>query len=133
MGKLLFEKESWAIRGACLEVHKELGCGFLEKVYQDALEIEFQLMGIPYEREKHITIQYKGRTIDHEYYADFVCYGHIIVELKAIKELTDTHKKQVINYLRATDNTLGFLFNFGDGSLKTERILNYYKLKKENP
>ncbi len=131
MARLLYEKESWAIRGAALEVHKELGCGFLEKVYQDALEIEFQRMGIPYEREKHITIQYKGVTIDHEYYADFVCYGNIIVELKAIKELADVHKKQVINYLRATDCPLGFLFNFGEGSLKTERILNYHKLNRE--
>lgn len=127
---LLQEKESWEIRGAALEVHKELGCGFQEKVYQDALEIEFQRMGIPYEREKHITIEYKGVTIDHDYFADFVCYGNIIVELKAIKELADVHKKQVVNYLRATNFKLGFLFNFGETSLKTERILNYHEIKK---
>ena len=125
MSELLYNKESWNIRGAALEVHKELGCGFLEKVYQDALEIEFKRMGIPYEREKHIVIKYKGETIDHEYYADFVCYGKIIVELKAVKELHDVHKAQVVNYLRATDMALGLLFNFGEKSLKTERLVNF--------
>lgn len=126
---ILFEKESWAIRGAALEVHKQLGCGFSEKVYQDALEIEFKLMKIPYEREKHITINYKGHQIDHDYFADFVCYGHIIVELKAVSEIIGAHKSQVVNYLRATGSELGFLFNFGETSLKTERILNHYAKK----
>lgn len=124
MTHLIYEKESWLIRGAALEVHKELGCGFLEKVYQDALEIEFKNNGIPYEREKHIVIKYKGQFIDHEYFADFVCYGNIIVELKAVSQLTDIHKAQVINYLKATKAPLGFLFNFGEKSLKTERIIN---------
>ena len=123
---LLFENETWHIKGAAFEVHKELGCGFLEKVYQDALEMEFKAMGIPYEREKHIAIQYKGQTIDHDYYADFVCYGNIIVELKAVSQLNDIHKRQVLNYLRATNLKLGMLMNFGETSLKTERIINHY-------
>lgn len=125
MSKFVYGDESFKIKGCGLEVHKELGCGFNEKVYQDALELEFKREGIPYEREKHITIQYKGETIDHDYYADFVCYGKIIVELKAVAELADVHKSQVINYLRATNFKLGLLMNFGERSLKTERIINF--------
>jgi len=127
MSEYLHKQESWNIRGAALEVHKELGCGFLEKVYQDALEKEFVLMGIPYEREKQIKIEYKGKPLQQDYYADFVCYGNIIVELKAVSELDKVHKAQVLNYLRATGYDLGFLFNFGETSLKTERLINYKK------
>ena len=130
MSDILFKNEFWNIKGAALEVHKELGCGFLEKVYQDALEIEFKRMGIPYEREKHITIKYKGETIDHDYFADFVCYDSIIVELKAVKEIHDVHKAQVYNYLKATDLQLGVLFNFGERSLKTERLVNWDAVNK---
>ena len=125
MSELILKNEFWKIKGAMLEVQKHLGCGFLEKVYQDALEIEFQEQGIPYEREKHITIQYKGKTIDHEYYADFVCYGKIIVELKAVKEIHDVHKAQVFNYLRATDLPLGILVNFGEKYISPERMVNF--------
>lgn len=99
---LLFEKESYMIRGCALEVHKELGCGFLEKVYQDALEIEFRNSGIPYEREKQIKVQYKGETLMHDYYADFVCYESIIIELKAVETVLPIHKAQTINYLKVT-------------------------------
>lgn len=122
---LLFEKESYMIRGCALEVHKELGCGFLEKVYQDALEIEFRNSGIPYEREKQIKVQYKGETLMHDYYADFVCYESIIIELKAVETVLPIHKAQTINYLKATGFQLGFLINFGEESLNIERLFRY--------
>lgn len=122
---LLFEKESYMIRGCALEVHKELGCGFLEKVYQDALEIEFRNVGIPYEREKQIKVQYKGETLMHDYYADFVCYESIIIELKAVETVLPIHKAQTINYLKATGFQLGFLINFGEESLNIERLFRY--------
>ena len=117
--------ETYAIIGACMEVHKQLGCGFLEKVYQDALEIEFQLRHIPYEREKHITIEYKGRTIDHDYYADFICYDKVIVELKSVAELCTAHKAQVLNYLNAKRLGVGLLVNFGETSLRYVRVANF--------
>lgn len=104
---LLFEKESYDIRGAALEVHKELGCGFSEKVYQDALEVEFKKRGIPYEREKRLIVQYKGVTLSHDFYSDFVCYDKIIVELKAVEKLLPIHKAQVINYLKVSGMQVG--------------------------
>lgn len=122
---LLFEKDSYMIRGCALEVHKELGCGFLEKVYQDALEIEFRNAGVPYEREKQIKVQYKGETLMHDYYADFVCYESIIIELKAVETVLPIHKAQTINYLKATGFQLGFLINFGEESLNIERLFRY--------
>lgn len=121
--ELLFKEESWNIRGAALEVHKELGCGFLERVYQEALAKEFGLMNIPYEREKEIHIKYKGMDLAEPYRADFVCYGKIIVELKAVTQLLDVHRAQVYNYMKATGYELAFLINFGEKSLKIERIV----------
>ena len=105
--------ESYAINGAALQVYKTLGIGFLEAVYQEALEIEFRKLGIPYEREKEITIEYDGVELKQKYKADFVCYGDIIVELKAVANLDDSHRSQVYNYLKATGYKLGLLFNFG--------------------
>lgn len=122
---LLFEKESYEIRGAALEVHKELGCGFSEKVYQDALEVEFKKRGILYEREKRLIVQYKGVTLAHDFYADFVCYDKIIVELKAVEKLLPIHKSQVINYLKVSGTQVGLLFNFGETSLETDRLFCY--------
>lgn len=110
---LIYKKESYDICGALFAVHKELGCGFLERVYQDALECEFQERGIPYEREKEIQIMYKGKPLGDPYRADFVCYGKIIVELKAVSEATGVHRAQVLNYLKATNMKLGILANFG--------------------
>ncbi len=124
MEHFLYQEESYKIRGAIFAVHRELGCGFLERVYQDALECEFQERGIPYEREKEIQIMYKGKPLGNPYRADFVCYGKIIVELKALSELDGTHRAQVINYLKATKMKLGLLVNFGEISAKVERILN---------
>lgn len=123
MDQFYYKDESYAIRGAIYAVHKELGCGFLERAYQDALEYEFKERGIPYEREKDIQIMYKGKPLGVPYRADFVCYGKIIVELKALSALENVHRAQVINYLKATGMKLGILVNFGEERANVERIL----------
>ena len=125
MSNLFYQDESYKIRGALFAVHNELGCGFLERVYQDALEVEFRLRNIPYEREKSIQIVYKGEPLGEPYRADFVCYGKVIIELKSVSEILDVHRAQIINYLKATKMKLGFLVNFGEESLNIERIVRY--------
>lgn len=125
MNNLLYREESYNIRGALFAVFNELGCGYLERVYQDALEVEFRLQNIPYEREKTIQITYKGEPLGDPYRADFVCYGKIIVELKAVTEILGVHRAQVVNYLKATKANLGFLVNFGEEDIKIERIVRY--------
>ena len=110
-----------------MTVHRELGCGFLEKVYQEALERKFVAKGIPYKREASLEIFYKGIPLQQNYVADFVCYGKIIVELKAISKLSDVERAQIINYLKATGYELGILASFGATSLKTERFCNIHK------
>lgn len=105
-----------------MHVYNTLGPGFLEAVYQEALELEFTKRNIPYEREKALTISYEGIVLKQTYRADFVCYGNIIVELKAVAHLDDTHRSQVFNYLKATGYKLGLLFNFGkENGLEYER------------
>lgn len=105
-----------------MHVYNTLGSGFLEAVYQEALELEFKKRSIPYEREKELTIYYDGQPLEKKYKADFVCYGKIIVELKAVAELDDAHRSQVYNYLKATGNKLGILYNFGHSNgLEWER------------
>ena len=126
MVDLIYKEESYKIIGACMEVHKYLGCGFLEDVYQEALAIEFRCQGIPFEQEKELTITFKGIELEKKYNADFVCYGKIILETKAVKELCDNHRAQIINYLKATKFKLGLLVNFGEPSLKYERFINNY-------
>lgn len=125
MTNIFFKEESYNIGGAIIAVHKALGCGFLERVYQDALEMEFKDRNIPYEREKEIQIMYKGKPLGEPYRADFVCYGKIIVELKAVEELCGVHRAQVVNYLKATGVKLGLLVNFGEERVRTERIVRY--------
>ena len=125
MSNLFYQDESYKIRGALFAVHNELGCGFLERVYQDALEVEFRWRNIPYEREKLIHVMYKGHPLGEPYRADFVCYGKVIVELKSVSEILDVHRAQIINYLKATKMKLGFLVNFGEESLNIERIVRY--------
>lgn len=115
------------ILNACMEVHNELGHGFLENVYQEALEEEFKINKIPYEREKLLPIIYKGKLLSKKYYADFVCYGKIIVELKTVAKLAKVHKAQVLNYLNAANFDIGLLINFGETALKWERISKYIK------
>lgn len=110
---LYLSKESYAINGAAMQVYKTLGIGFLEAVYQEALALEFSKRGIPFEREKELKIYYDGKELHTTYRADFVCYGDIIVELKAVSELDDSHRSQVYNYLKATGFKLGLLYNFG--------------------
>lgn len=105
--------ESYAIIGAAMHVYNVLGPGYLEAVYQEALEIEFQNRGIPYEREKELKVFYEGKELKQRYRADFVCYDSIIVELKAVANLDDAHRSQVFNYLKTTGYRLGLLFNFG--------------------
>ena len=113
------------IINACMEVHNELGNGFLEPVYQEALEEEFKIQGIPYVREKLLPIMYKGKQLKKEYYADFVCYDDIIVELKAVSVLSKPHKAQVLNYINAANKEIGLLINFGETKLKWERIIKF--------
>jgi len=121
---LLYSEESYKINGAALKVYNTLGPGFLEAVYQEALEIEFKLQGIPYEREKVLRISYNGVELKQSYVADFVCFDKIIVELKAVGQLEATHKNQVYNYLKATGFELGILYNFGHfDKLEFKRIV----------
>lgn len=108
-----YKEQSYAINGAAMHVYNELGCGFLEAVYQEALELELKKRCIPYEREKELKILYDGHELKQTYRADFVCYGNIIVELKAVSVLDDSHRSQVYNYLKATGYKLGILYNFG--------------------
>lgn len=122
---LLYPEESYKITGAIIEVHKELGPGLLEKVYQEALEKELMFQGIPFEREKSFTILYKGEALEQKYIADFVCYDKIVVALKAVENLLPIHTAQVINYLSITGYKLGLLVNFNSRQVKPERIVRY--------
>ncbi|GAO30473.1 GxxExxY protein [Geofilum rubicundum] len=120
---LIYKDEAYKIIGAAMNVHRELGCGFLEPVYSEALEIEFKQQGVPYQREVPLSIAYKGETLNKLYQADYICYQNIIVELKAISSFEGIHEAQVINYLKATGYKLGLLINFGEQSLKYKRIV----------
>jgi GxxExxY protein len=122
---ILYKDESYRIIGACFEVYKEKGNGFLEAVYQECLAIEFAEQGIPFVEQSRLKLAYKGRTLRQYYEADFLCFDEIIVEIKAVKSLTDEHRAQVINYLKATDKQLGLLVNFGHyPKIEHERYLN---------
>lgn len=105
-----------------MEVHKTLGCGFVEPVYQEALAVELSKRGIPFEREKEIPIEYKGNKLSKTFRADFICYDKIILELKAVADFTDEHYAQIYSYLKASKMDLGILINFGKASLEYERI-----------
>lgn len=118
----LFKDECYKIVGACMEVHKTLGCGFLEAVYQEALAIEFQQQNIPFDREKEFDITYKGFVLPRTYKVDFLCYGQIIVELKALTQFTSDNTAQILNYLKASDLRVGLLINFGTHSLQHQRF-----------
>jgi GxxExxY protein len=119
---LLYKDEVYKIVGAAIEVHRELGPGFLEAVYQEALEIELAERGIPFEAQKALKIVYKKRQLKKEYVADLVCYDKIVVELKAMDKLASRETAQVLNYLKATGLRVGLIFNFGsEGVLEWER------------
>jgi GxxExxY protein len=121
---LLYEGESYKIIGACFEVYREKGCGFLEQVYQECLEIELRLQAIPFVPRFPLALEYKGCPLRSKYEPDFVCHEKIVLELKAVKELTDEHRAQVQNYLKATRMKLGLLINFGHyPKAQVERIV----------
>ena len=111
--KLILEDETYAILGACFEVYKEKGCGFLEAVYQECLEVELGLREIVAEPLVQLPLFYKGRPLKKTYQADFICFDKVLVELKAVSHLTDEHRAQVQNYLHATNLRVGLLVNFG--------------------
>jgi len=113
MGNLLFEEETFAIRGAVFEVYREMGCGFLETVYQECLEKELKDKRIPFVSQPELTLNYKSQRLEQTYKPDLICYDQIILELKAVKDISPEHKAQVINYLKATNLKLGLLINFG--------------------
>ena len=110
---LIYEQETYAIRGAVFEVYKEMGCGFLESVYQECLEKELESRGIPFVAQPELKLNYKDSVLQQTYKPDFICYTLIILELKAVKDIAPEHKAQIINYLKATELKLGLLINFG--------------------
>ena len=114
----LYEKESKEIMRIAMQLHREFGCGFKEKVYQDAFEVLLRENNIPYEREKHITLTYHGVTLEHDFYYDFFCYDKIGVELKAYSEILGEFESQIINYLHVSNHELGVVLNFGTQSLE---------------
>ena len=122
---IIFKEESYRIIGACFEVYKEKENGFLEAVYQECLAIEFAEQGIPFVEKPRLRLEYKGRVLEQTYEPDFLCFEHIIVEIKAVKNLADEHRAQVINYLKATSRPLGLLVNFGHyPKIEHERFVN---------
>ena len=121
--ELIYKEESYKIIGLCMEVHRELGHGFLEIVYKDALEILFRQNNIPYEREKEYTIMFKGIILKHNFFADFVVFDKIILEVKSAAGLADDHVARTINYLKTSGNKLGLLVNFGRMKLEYKRLV----------
>ncbi len=123
MTNILYKEESYKIIGRCFEVHNNLGAGFLEIVYKDALEFEFKKSNIPYEREKEYIVNYKGIILPHKFYADFVVYDKIILEVKAVSGIADEFIAQAINYLKVSENKLALIVNFGELKLYNKRIV----------
>jgi GxxExxY protein len=123
MTELIHKEESYTIIGKCMEVHNELGFGFLEAVYKDALEIEFKNAGIPYEREKEFEVEYKGTILRNKFYADFVVYDKIILEIKGVSKIKDEFIARAINYLKVSDLNLALVVNFGEPSLNSKRVI----------
>ncbi len=124
MSDLLLQQESYALRGAAFEVYKQMGSGFLEAVYQECLEKELSIRGIPYLSQCTLPIKYKGMQLQQTYRADLICYGSVILEIKAVKDIASEHKAQILNYLKATNMKLGLLINFGSHpKLQIERFV----------
>jgi GxxExxY protein len=129
---LIYEEECFVIRGAIFEVYREIGCGFLETVYQDCLLREFCLWKIPFQSQKKLQLYYKGELIEPFFVADFVCFDKIIVELKAVENVAPAHNAQVLNYLKMTGMQLGLLVNFGHFPKATvDRIPNFIEQNKD--
>jgi GxxExxY protein len=129
MGELIYKDEAYAIVGAAMEVHRTLGCGFLEVVYQEALALEFSLRNIPYFTSPEIQIVYKGISLKKTFFLDFLVFDKIIVEIKALDTLTGRERAQLLNYLKAANLELGLLINFGAQHLQSERMINTPVLK----
>ncbi len=124
MSEVIFKQESYDIVGACFEVYNEMGCGFVEPVYQECLELELADRRIPFRSQDPLELRYKGKLLDKKYVPDFVCFEKIIIEIKALKQLCDEHRSQVHNYLKATSYRLGLLVNFGHlPNVEYERIV----------
>jgi GxxExxY protein len=123
MSDLFLEKECYELIGLCMEVHRELGPGFSEAIYKEALEIELKERDIPYEREKIFKVEYKGRTLRKRYAADFVVYNLIILEAKAVSSLIEQFVTVTINYLKVSGLNLGLIGNFGERSFKYRRVV----------
>lgn len=123
VAEILYKNEVYQIIGACMNVHNELGHGFLEAVYGDALMIEFQEQGIPFSRERKFEIEYKSQILTHSYNADFVVFDSIILELKAASAIVDEHIAQTLNYVKASNLRLGLLVNFGREKLQYKRLI----------
>jgi GxxExxY protein len=118
-----FREECYRIIGCSMEVHKALGPGFLEAVYQEALALELAEADIPFVKEKVLDIHYKGKLLEKKYVADYMCFNEVIVELKAVESLSPDHLAQVLNYLKATGKKIGLLINFGSRSLQYKRVI----------
>ena len=124
MADLIYKDESKKLLGIAMQLHRELGCGFKEKVYQDAFEVLLKENDIPYEREKHLTLTYHGVVLQHDFFYDFLCDDKIGIELKAFNEITGEFESQLINYLHVGNHKLGLLLNFGATSLQYKFIPN---------
>jgi GxxExxY protein len=124
MSEIIFKEESYLVMGACFEVYKQMGCGFLEPVYQECLEKELLIRAIPFRTQVELELRYKTEPLKQKYKPDFICYEKIILEIKSLKSLNDEHRAQVYNYLKATGFKLGLLVNFGHNQqVQYERIV----------
>ena len=123
MTELVYREETFQLIGLCMEVHRQLGKGHDEVIYKDALEFELAQNGISFAREKEYQIHYKAIVLRHKYFADFVVWDKLLLEAKAVETLTDSHTKQVLNYLAASKLRLGLLINFGEDSLIHKRVI----------
>lgn len=120
------DPQTYAVIGACMAVHSHLGCGFLESVYQEAVAVELELAGVPFQREAVVQVNYRDRILNSTFRVDFLCFGDIVLELKALARLVPEHEAQVINYLKATGFRRGLLVNFGSRSLEYKRLVFGY-------
>jgi len=124
MTEIVYRDESYRIMGACFEVYKEMGCGFVEPVYHECLELEFASQGIVFQSHPELRVRYKGQALEQKYIPDFVLYDKIVLEIKAVTELAQNHRAQIHNYLKATSFRLGLLVNFGHHpKVEYERIV----------
>ena len=123
MSSIRYKSESYKIIGACMEVHNCLGPGFLEIVYKDALAVEFNRLGIPYTREKEYLVSYKDNILPHKFYADFVAFDKIILEIKAVSTINEIHQAQALNYLAVSNEKLAMIVNFGEHKLNFQRLV----------